>query len=275
MKLLVSFWNDRGIEVVVRATLNPSPRSSRYAILVFDVYKQTILPGRLTGGISGGVAQGVSGVGPGSSSGPSAGVSGGVDGPAQVHSSSDTPTVGRDTIWTDTVKKGPMVRQVRGLGTLVPAEDSGNLIARISLPEMMTKEVQPNQNASVGTRKGSVKGHVSSINSEVINGTVSVDIALDASREVGYTAGLQIDGTIDIEKLDNVVQVGRPVHGAANTSGSIFKISNDGKEAVRVNVKFGRSSVNTIEVLDGLKVGDKVILSDVSNWDKVDRIQLK
>ena len=98
-------------------------------------------------------------------------------------------------------------------------------------------------------------------------------LALDAVPE-GASAGLEIDATIDIEKLENVLYVGRPVHGTANSTVSLFKIVNDGKEAVRVEVKLGRSSVNTIEVLDGLQVGDKVILSDMSSYDNANRIHL-
>lgn len=168
-----------------------------------------------------------------------------------------------------------MVRQVRGPGTLVRAEDSANLVARITLPESLTQDVRANQTATVDTRKGLVKGHVSHISSSPSNGSRSVDIALDAALPEGAGADLQVDGTIDIEKLGNVVYVGRPVHGTPNTSVSLFKIVNDGKEAMRVNVKFGRSSVNTIEALDGLKEGDKIILADMSNWDNVDKIRLE
>jgi len=172
------------------------------------------------------------------------------------------------------VKRGPMLRQVRGLGTLVRADNSSNFIARVTLPQELVKLVEPNQNASVDMRKGIVKGHVSSVSAEIANGMGTVDIALAASPEVGFTAGHQIDATIDIEKLDNILQVGRPVQVSANASASLFKIVNDGKEAERVVVKFGRTSVNTIEVLDGLKEGDKVIISDMSSMDKAYRIHL-
>jgi multidrug efflux pump subunit AcrA (membrane-fusion protein) len=112
-----------------------------------------------------------------------------------------------------------------------------------------------------------------------------VDIALDAVPTSGDTivnlaphfVGVpdQVDATIDIEKLDNILFVGRPVHGAANSTIALFKIVKDGAEAVRVNVKLGRSSVNTIEILDGLQSGDKIILSDMSAYDNADRIHLK
>jgi beta-lactamase regulating signal transducer with metallopeptidase domain len=260
MKLLGSFWHDRGIEVVVQASLNPSPRSPRYAILNFDVYKHSLSASGISGGISGGVPGGVSG-----------GVAGGVS----SSRSGDIPTVANDTIWTDTVKRGPMVRQVRGLGTLVRAEDSAGLVARIALPVVQTEDVKPNQNATIDTRKGLVKGHVTGINASATDGTRTVYISLDSPLPEGAGPDLPIDATIDIEKLDNILYVGRPVHGAANSTISLFKLAKDGAEAERVNVKLGRSSVNAIEVLDGLKEGDKIILSDMSAYDTADRIHLK
>lgn len=218
----------------------------------------------------GGIAKGISGA---VTSGVTGGIEGGINSELAKRQHVDEPNVDYSTIWTDTVKRGPMVRQVRALGTLVHA-DSGSLIGRITLPEIMVKEVQPNQNAALATKKGPlVKGHVSSISREVVNGTVAVDIALDAVPQEA-AAGLEVDATIDIGKLDNVLYVGRPVHITANAAGSLFKIANAGKEAERVIVKFGRASVNTIEVLEGLKEGDKVILSDMSEWDKADRIHL-
>lgn len=226
----------------------------------------------VSNGATGGVAQGVSG---GLAGGVSGGIKGGVGGGVSQSAPGDPPNVDRSSIWIDTVKKGSMVRQVRGLGTLVRAEDSANLVARLALPESMTADVQLNQNAVVDTRKGLVKGHVSRISSSPSNGTRSVDIALDAALPEGAGADLSVDGTIDIDKLENVLYVGRPVHSTPNTSISLLKIVNDGKEAVRVKVKFGRSSVQTIEVVDGLKVGDQIILSDMSNWDNADRIHIK
>jgi beta-lactamase regulating signal transducer with metallopeptidase domain len=235
----------------------------------------------------GGVAQGVSGgVRSGSSDGPSGasfggplggvtgGIEGGISGDSGRRQHVDEPTVDQSTIWVDSTKKGPMLRQVRGMGTLVRTEGSTNLVARVTLPAFMTVDVRPNQNASIGTRKGPLaNGHVSSISPSPSNDTRGVDIALDAVPE-GVSAGVEIDATIDIEKLENVVYVGRPVHAAANSTVSLFKIVNEGKEAVRVKVKLGRSSVNTIEVLDGLQVGDKVILSDMSSYENADRIHL-
>jgi beta-lactamase regulating signal transducer with metallopeptidase domain len=235
--------------------------------------------GGVTGGISGGVTGGVSGESTSTlpANGVAGGISGGISGGTSVEvggsASRDIPTVDNNTIWTDTVKRGPMVRQVRGLGTLVPAKDSTNLIAKVMLPESMTRDVHANQSAVIATQKGPLAtGHVIRVGREVVNGTVTVDIALDA---VPTSVPIEVDATIDIEKIDNVLQIGRPVQASANSTSSVFRITKDGTEAVRVNVKFGRSSVSTIEVLDGLKEGDKIILSDMSSYDNVDRIHLK
>src|SRR5580693_252024 len=214
--------------------------------------------GGVSGGVAGGVSEGISG---GVSGGVSSGVTAGARGGGVNSSTSrDIPTVDNTTIWTDTVKRGSMVRQVRGLGTLVRAEDSGNLVARITLPESMTKDLRANQNAAVDIRKGVVKGYVLRVSPRASADTRSVDVALDASRAIGFSAGLEIDATIDIEKLDDILYVGRPVHASERAKGSstisLFRIVNDGTEAVRVDVKLGRASVNTIEVLDGLKEGD-------------------
>jgi hypothetical protein len=205
------------------------------------------------------------------------GVSGGVNGEMRVQSSSDIPSVDYSTVWTDTVERGPMLRQVRGLGTLVRDEASGNLIARVVLPGFMAADVTLNQSATVDTRTGLaglVRGHVRGLGSATSSGeTRTVDIALDGPLPKAAAAGMPVDGMIEIEKLDNVLQVGRPVHGAQNSTLPIFKIVSD-TEAVRINVKFGRSSVNTIEVLDGLKEGDKIILSDMSDVVNAERIRL-
>lgn len=198
-------------------------------------------------------------------------ISGGVNREIAKSQGGGEPSVAYNTIWTDTVKRGPMLRQVRGLGKLVSAEDS-TLVARITLPVYLTVDVRPNQSATVDTRMGLVKGHVVSINPS--GDTCSIDVALDAALPERATVGLSIDATIDIEKLENVLYVGRPFHGVANTTIGLFKISKDGLAAQRVSVKLGRSSVNTIEILDGLQPGDKIILSDMSEYDNVDRIRL-
>ncbi len=158
---------------------------------------------------------------------------------------------------------------------LARVADPKKLKAEIKIAETQAKDVVPGQKASIDTRNGIVNGHVSRIDPSVVNGTVTVDVSLDEPCPNGCRPDLSVDGTVTLENLKDVLYVGRPVHGQADSTIGIFKITEDGSEAVRVNVKLGRSSVNTIEVLDGLKIGDKVILSDMSAWDNFDRVRLK
>jgi HlyD family secretion protein len=168
------------------------------------------------------------------------------------------------------------VGQRVSLGTnLARVADPKKLKAEIKIAETQAKDVMPGQKASIDTRNGIVGGHVSRIDPSVVNGTVTVDVTIDDPLPLGARPDLSVDGTITLENLKDVLYVGRPVHGQADSTIGIFKIVDDGAEAVRVNVKLGRSSVNTIEIVQGLKVGDKVILSDMSAWDNFDRIRLK
>jgi len=158
---------------------------------------------------------------------------------------------------------------------LARVADPKKLKAEIKIPETQAKDVTPGQKASIDTRNGVVNGHVSRIDPSVVNGTVTVDVTIDDPLPLGARPDLSVDGTVTLENLKDVLFVGRPVHGQPDSTIGIFKIIDDGSEAVRVNVKLGRSSVNTIEIVQGLKVGDKVILSDMSAWDAFDRIRLK
>src|SRR3981189_1979808 len=158
---------------------------------------------------------------------------------------------------------------------LARVADPKKLRAEVKIAETQAKDVMPGQKATIDTRNGIVNGHVSRVDPSVINGTVTVDVTIDDPLPPGARPDLSVDGTITLENLKDVLYVGRPVHGQADSTIGIFKIIDDGSEAVRVNVKLGRSSVNTIEIVDGLKVGDKVILSDMSAWDNFDRVRLK
>jgi HlyD family secretion protein len=158
---------------------------------------------------------------------------------------------------------------------LARVADPKKLRAEVKIAETQAKDVVPGQKASIDTRNGIVNGHVSRVDPSVINGTVTVDVTIDDPLPPGARPDLSVDGTITLENLKDVLFVGRPVHGQSDSTIGIFKVVDDGAEAVRVNVKLGRSSVNTIEILDGLKVGDKVILSDMSAWDAFDRIRLQ
>ena len=133
----------------------------------------------------------------------------------------------------------------------------------------------PGQFADIDTRNGHVKGRVSRIDPAAQGGTVGVDITLEGALPPGARPDLSVDGTITIEKLTNIVYVGRPSFGQDGGSVGMFKVTADGKEAVKITVKLGRNSVNTVEILDGLQPGDKVILSDMSQYDAFDRVRLK
>jgi HlyD family secretion protein len=158
---------------------------------------------------------------------------------------------------------------------LARVADPKRLKAEIKIAETQAKDVAIGQKASIDTRNGLVKGQVSRIDPSVQNGTVTVDVAITDPLPVGARPDLSVDGTVEIENLKNVLYVGRPVHGQSESKIGLFKLVDDGSEAVRVNVILGKSSVNTIEILQGLKVGDKVILSDMSNWDAFERIRLR
>lgn len=150
-----------------------------------------------------------------------------------------------------------------------------HLKAELKIPETQAKDIIIGQSAQIDTRNGIVSGHVSRVAPSVQDGTVTVDVRLDpGTLPKGARVDLSVDGTILIERLDNVLYVGRPAYGQPNSKIQMFKLVDDGKEAVRVPVELGRSSVNTIEIVSGLNVGDKVILSDTSAWDGHDRLRL-
>jgi beta-lactamase regulating signal transducer with metallopeptidase domain len=176
-------------------------------------------------------------------------------------------------IWTDTVKRGTMLFMVRGLGTLLFA-DTGQLKAQINIPELQAKDIKVGQTATIDTRKNIVSGKVFRISPRTKDGIVTIDISLEGELPKDATSGLNIDGVIEIGRLDNVLYVGTPVNVRPNSTGSLFKLEADGKTATRVKVRFGKVSINKIEVIDGLKAEDKVILSDMSQFDGLDTVRL-
>jgi HlyD family secretion protein len=162
-----------------------------------------------------------------------------------------------------------------GPGTnLARVADPSRLKAEVRVAETQAKDVQLGQSVSVDTRNGVIPGRVSRIDPSVQNGTVTVDVALDGELPPGARPDLSIDGTIELERLSDVLYVGRPAAGDDNSTIGIFKLSADGGYAMRTQVKLGRSSVNKVEIVSGLHPGDQVILSDASQWDKNDRIRL-
>jgi HlyD family secretion protein len=148
------------------------------------------------------------------------------------------------------------------------------LKAALNIPETQARDIQTGQPAAIDTHNGIIDGTVQRIDPGVHNGTVTVDVALSGFVE-GERPDLSVDGQIDLQRLSNVLYVGRPAFGNEDSTISLFKLSPDGKTATRVPVKVGRASVNAIQVLSGLNEGDTVILSDMSRWDQVDRIRLE
>jgi HlyD family secretion protein len=149
------------------------------------------------------------------------------------------------------------------------------LKAALQIAETQARDLQIGQKASIDTHNGVISGHVIRIDPSVANGTRTVDVKLDGRLPPGAVPDLSVEGTIEIERLADVFYVGRPVHGDANSTVGLFKVVDDGAAAVRVPVEIGSESVNTIEVRKGLHVGDTVVLSDMSNWDNYDRVELK
>ncbi len=169
-----------------------------------------------------------------------------------------------------------------GVGSHVTAGQSlaevvqlGKLKAALQIAETQARDIQIGLPAAVDTHNGVVSGHVTRIDPAVLNGTRTVDVQLDGTRPAGAVKWLSVAGTIDLDKLNNVLYVGRPALGNENSTLSLFKESPDHKTAERVQVKVGRASVNSIQVLDGLRESDTVILSDMSRYDNVDRIRLE
>jgi HlyD family secretion protein len=150
-----------------------------------------------------------------------------------------------------------------------------HLMAELKVAETQARDVQFGEPASIDTHNGVISGTVMRVDPGVQNGTVTVDVKLTSELPKGARPDLSVDGTIDLERLENVLYLGRPAFGQENSTISLFKLDADGKEAARVPVKVGRESVNSIQVFEGLHEGDTVILSDMSRWDKTDRIRLE
>ena len=149
-----------------------------------------------------------------------------------------------------------------------------HLIAQLKIAETQARDVQIGQPALVDTHNGTVAGQVMRVDPAVQNGTVTVDVKLAGELPKGARPDLSVDGTVDLERLENVMYVGRPAFGQEDSTISLFKLDPDGKGGVRVPVKVGRASVNSIQVIEGLHEGDTVILSDMSRYDNTDRIRL-
>jgi multidrug resistance efflux pump len=158
--------------------------------------------------------------------------------------------------------------------TLAKVVQPGRLKAVLRIPDTQAKDVAVGQSSSIDTRNGIIPGHVVRIDPASQNGTVTVDVALDAALPRGARPDLSVDGTIEIEHLNDVLYTGRPAYGQANSTAEMFRLVPGGKYADRVKVQLGRTSVNAVEILGGLKPGDRVIVSDMSRFDAVDRVRI-
>lgn len=172
---------------------------------------------------------------------------------------------------TQTVDVG---QRVAAGAILAKIAQPSKLKAELQIAETQAKDIAIGQIASIDTRNGIIPGRVSRIDPSSVAGTVKVDVKLVGELPPGARPDLSVDGTIELERLSDVLYVGRPVFGQAGSKVTLFRLEPDGKNADRTPVTLGRSSVNTIEILDGLKIGDKVVLSDMSAWDPHNRIRL-
>ena len=167
------------------------------------------------------------------------------------------------------------VGQQVAVGTnLAQVADPARLKAQLRIPATQARDILLGQKAEVDTRNGIIPGHVIRIDPAVQDGTVTVDVALDAALPRGARPDLNVDGTVELERLENILYVGRPAFGQESTRVGLFKLIDGGRGAVRVQVELGRSSVNLIEIREGLQEGEQVILSDMSAWDAHDRVRL-
>jgi len=165
-------------------------------------------------------------------------------------------------------------QQVTPGTNLARVVNPSRLMAGIKIPETQARDVRVGLRAVIDTHNGMVAGRVARIDPSVQNGTVTVDVALEGPLPNGSRPDLSVDGTIELDRLDNVLFVGRPAFGDEDTRTTLFKLQPDGT-AVRVPVTFGRSSVNTLEILSGIDEGDQVVLSDMSQWNDVDRVHIQ
>lgn len=159
--------------------------------------------------------------------------------------------------------------------TLAKVVQPDQLKASLKIAETQARDIQIGQPSEIDTHNGVIQGKVMRIDPAVVNGTVTVDVELEGALPQGARPDLSVDGEIDLDRLANVLYVGRPAFGNENSTISLFKLTPDGTGAVRVPVKVGKASVNAIQVIEGLQAGDTVILSDMSRWDNTDRIRLE
>jgi multidrug efflux pump subunit AcrA (membrane-fusion protein) len=181
------------------------------------------------------------------------------------------PIVQVSRIWSDTVKRGDMVREVRGVGTV-----RDRRTVDLHVAETTVKDIRADQQVSIHSGKGKpVVGRVSKVDPSILNGMVPVTVKLGPTAPTPMETGLPVDGTIVVGRLSDVIYVGRPAFANDESEGTLFRIDNDNHHATRVRVLFGRASANTIEIREGLRPGDRVILSDIRAFEGQSRIHLQ
>jgi HlyD family secretion protein len=158
---------------------------------------------------------------------------------------------------------------------LARVAEPGRLKAEIRVPQVQARDVHPGQSVLVDTRTDTVPGRVRRIDPNVEGGQVLVEVFLEGDLPGGARADLSVDGTVEVERLEDVLHVERPAYGQSQSTVSLFRMLEGGGEAVRATVRLGRASVNRIEVLEGLQEGDRIILTDMSRWDGVDRVRIR
>jgi len=170
-----------------------------------------------------------------------------------------------------TAEEGQQVVPGTNLARVVEPQ---HLKAQLKIAETQIKDVQVGQKAQIDTRNGIIPGHVSRMDPAAQQGTFTVDVALEGELPAGAAPDLTVDGTVELERLNDVIYISRPAFGQAQSTVKMFKLDEEGKAATRVQVKLGRSSVNAVEILEGLQPGDRVIISDTSSMDAFDHIRL-
>jgi HlyD family secretion protein len=166
-------------------------------------------------------------------------------------------------------------QQVTAGSNLARVAKPGDLMAELRIPETQVRDVAFGQSVRVDTRNGVVAGKVIRIDPAVLNGSVQVDVELSGELPAGARPDLSVDGTIEIERLSDVLYVGRPAYGQPESEVRLFRLEADSDRALRVPVKLGRASVSQIEIAGGLSAGDQIILSDTSQWDAYDRLKIE
>ena len=178
--------------------------------------------------------------------------------------------VRRSTIFIDTVKRGDMTQTAHGLGALTE-----KMAVELKIPEAQARQITSGQLAFIDTRVGVMKGAVAGINPAVVDGSVAVRVKLEGELPAGVRPGLEVDGTIQIEELKDVVYVRRPASSSPESAGTLFKLDPDKQHVTKVPVQYGRNFAHAIEVRSGLQPGDQVILSDMSAFNGSNRLRLE